>query len=374
MTFVASENPMPPDNPNPARIQNLDSLRGVAALSVLLYHYTQRFGDIFPDLPKPAISLSRGFFGVHLFFVISGFVIALTLTKTGHVFNFIRNRFFRLYPTYWVALVITFTLVTFWPLPDRVRNFHELLVNVTMIQHWLDVKHIDGVYWTLSLELAFYVWMAVLLSLRLLTEEKGKYVLVGWMLLIVGYFQFGDPKFVYDSTILENILLLRYGHLFFAGMALYFWHQNRKSPIWKIVILCLGLVVQYQTFQWEGVLILLAIYSVFLGVVIRPLVPLTFKPLLWLGTISYSLYLCHQYVGYILLRYGYTVLHLRPAVNISLTISLCVGLAALLHYLVEQPAVNLGKRLSKQVRSISFSVPANRGAGVRVAGARFGDA
>src|SRR5262249_50776621 len=160
-----------------------------------------------PHLPKPTLSLSRGFFGVHLFFVISGFVIVLTLKKTSHISHFIRKRFFRLYPAYWVALVITFVLVRFFPLPDRVRSFHELLVNFTMIQHWLDVKHIDGVYWTLSLELAFYVWMAAIFGLRLGSEHKLKYILIGWMLLIVAYFYLYQPTFVYDSTIFENVFL-----------------------------------------------------------------------------------------------------------------------------------------------------------------------
>ena len=86
--------------PDAKRLTNLDGLRGLAALAVLLYHYTSIFPRFWPEAEPTGFLVDFGGFGVHLFFIISGFVILMTLEKRGASRDFIIYRFIRLYPRY----------------------------------------------------------------------------------------------------------------------------------------------------------------------------------------------------------------------------------------------------------------------------------
>ena len=82
------------------RLLELDALRGIAALMVVLFHFTM-------DRPEMYYGFKYGVTGVDFFFIISGFVIFLTLSSTKNWKDFVVSRFSRLYPTYWT--VVTFT-------------------------------------------------------------------------------------------------------------------------------------------------------------------------------------------------------------------------------------------------------------------------
>jgi peptidoglycan/LPS O-acetylase OafA/YrhL len=94
------------EKPRTSRLVEIDALRGVAALAVVLFHYTTHFTKLFGASPPPTISFSMGHYGVNLFFIISGFVIFMTLEKTLRPMDFVVSRFSRLFPTYWVAIVL----------------------------------------------------------------------------------------------------------------------------------------------------------------------------------------------------------------------------------------------------------------------------
>jgi peptidoglycan/LPS O-acetylase OafA/YrhL len=95
-----------------ARLLELDGLRGLAALSVVLYHYTYMYNQFFGHRTKPLATFSRGMFGVDLFFIISGFVILMTVSRADNVLDFVVSRLSRIYPVYWVAIAFTFITLT----------------------------------------------------------------------------------------------------------------------------------------------------------------------------------------------------------------------------------------------------------------------
>ena len=90
------------------RILALDSMRGLAALSVALFHYTYGFnhGDT-------NYVFHKGFLGVQFFFILSGFVIFMTVNKKPNLRSFVVGRFTRLYPAYWLSVVLTFLVFKF---------------------------------------------------------------------------------------------------------------------------------------------------------------------------------------------------------------------------------------------------------------------
>jgi len=142
---------------NQARLQELDGLRGVAVTAVLLYHYLYQFDAKYGhDFEIPEL-ISLGKTGVHLFFMISGYVIFWTISRRSHPLDFVFSRFSRLYPAYWVAVLFTFTWVALVGPEDRAVDVFTLLANITMLHEYLGFRHVDGVYWTLSVELHFYL-------------------------------------------------------------------------------------------------------------------------------------------------------------------------------------------------------------------------
>src|SRR3954471_5447882 len=99
-----------------ARLVELDALRGVAVLLVVAFHYTARFAEAYPAAGAGAPDFSFGAYGVHLFFIISGFVIIMTVDRSERAADFVVARFSRLFPAYWTAILITSAVL--W-LPGR---------------------------------------------------------------------------------------------------------------------------------------------------------------------------------------------------------------------------------------------------------------
>ena len=132
-----------------SRLAALDGLRLVAAFAVLAYHYsgiyTPHWGAA-PHVEFPTLNeLSRyGFLGVELFFMISGFVILMTAYGRT-IESFTASRVARLFPAYWVAIALTFTLQQFWR-DGRQPELVEALVNLTMIQEAFDIPNVQGAF------------------------------------------------------------------------------------------------------------------------------------------------------------------------------------------------------------------------------------
>jgi peptidoglycan/LPS O-acetylase OafA/YrhL len=136
------------------RLKELDILRGLASLNVVIYHYTERYREIYQHQYPAKYDWNYGHYGLELFFMISGFVIFMTLQKVHSVNEFAYKRFSRLFPAYWICVTITLLLTTLWKVP-RMEGFNlfEILMNYTMIQGVFEIPNIDGAYWSLIPEL-----------------------------------------------------------------------------------------------------------------------------------------------------------------------------------------------------------------------------
>lgn len=157
------------------RLSHLDSLRGIAVLLVIIYHYYYRFQDEgYYYFNKNNISLidqvlSHGYYGVHLFFVISGFVIAMTLFKSNSLFDFFKRRFSRLWPTMLLCSILTFIYLSFYGKIFEV-SLYNFLPSLTFSEPYIFNKifnsnkfdWIDGAYWSLFVEIRFYILVAII--------------------------------------------------------------------------------------------------------------------------------------------------------------------------------------------------------------------
>ncbi|MDQ1519448.1 MAG: hypothetical protein QOI55_521, partial [Actinomycetota bacterium] len=155
------------------RLTFLDSVRGLAAFAVLLQH---GFAFYFPSFNRfAATRFDFGRMGVALFFLTSGFIIPVSLERGGSLKRFWTSRFFRLYPLYWLSLALVLLLSTVQPdalfagFSDHiVRN---TLVNITMFQEFVHVPHAIQLYYTLTLEMVFYLSCSVLFAIGLLRRS-----------------------------------------------------------------------------------------------------------------------------------------------------------------------------------------------------------
>jgi exopolysaccharide production protein ExoZ len=165
------------DSTGPTRLRFIDSLRGIAAMMVLcthLLHSTVMDKPLHHILPGPLTSLlSLGSKGVQIFFVLSGFVIMLSLARVtldGRVAaTFALRRQIRLDPAYWVVLVVT--AADLWierragfTVGDPVPGANNILVNMSYVQALTGQNQIVKVAWTLAIEIQFYLFLLLLLS------------------------------------------------------------------------------------------------------------------------------------------------------------------------------------------------------------------
>ena len=141
------------------RLKQLDSLRGFAALWVVIFHFsfgTKRWFEADEQTKgasiAPFLTNLEGLIPVYLFFIISGFVILMTLEQRQNLADFVVSRFARLFPAYWTCLAITIAVAVAWPMSVQPISPVVVLGNITMLQDFLAIQHIESVYWSLSVE------------------------------------------------------------------------------------------------------------------------------------------------------------------------------------------------------------------------------
>src|SRR3569623_1144483 len=128
--------------PTEHRIVELDSLRGLAALAVVLYHFTTRYGQLFGHTSPLAFEAPWGEYGVDFFFILSGLMILRSLDRAPSAIHFAVGRFARLYPAYWAAAAMTFAAVTCFGLSGQEVSRRDAVFNVTMLQQLIGARHI----------------------------------------------------------------------------------------------------------------------------------------------------------------------------------------------------------------------------------------
>lgn len=203
--------------PEKQRYYLVDLMRFAAAMMVVFYHFSasgigntlnDRYKlaapkDIYPEL---FVVSKYGFIGVHLFFLISGFVIlASALNRTA--IEFAISRWTRLYPTFWCALTFTtLVLLLFLGAGFDVSPI-DFLANMTLVNDYLGITDIDPVYWTLHVELQFYGCIFLLILAGAI--NRYQIWLGAWMLLVISYAFFRQP-FFYALVYFAQLLLVLY--------------------------------------------------------------------------------------------------------------------------------------------------------------------
>ena len=267
------------------RLVELDCLRGISAIAVVLFHYTYAINH-----EDKLFGLQYGYLGVDLFFIISGFVIFLSIEKSKNIFDFPISRFLRLFPIYWVGVILA---VCWLFLFENIFEYKTILINLTMLQYWFRVKDIDGAYWTLAVELSFYLFMYILF----LTKSLKKILLIGSILIFTEGFYY---LFDYKNLIFTIFSFLKHWHLFFSGIIFYNIFKKKKIYFLEWLLFVLIVVVSFlsKKDQIERIIEILFLIVFLKFSISHKLFPkFSIGILSWLGYVSYSLYVIHEVLG-----------------------------------------------------------------------------
>jgi peptidoglycan/LPS O-acetylase OafA/YrhL len=209
----------------------------------------------------------------------------------------------------------------------------QYLWNLTMLQEILGVPHIDGVFWSLTVELVFYFGMAALFVLGWL--NRLHLFCLGWALACVTNYvlaAFGIDVF----WRIQKYALLRQGHFLIAGIMFYeLWHGRRRFPSYAILALCLTSI--FLAYSITEALTCAVFFAAFWLAIHRRLRFIVIRPLLWLGSISYALYVSHQLLGFPLMQ-ALEAVGVPRAGAILAAIAMALGLADTLTRVVDRPA------------------------------------
>ena len=315
------------------RIIELDVLRGLAILSIMLFHYLYLYNLKYGHEYRFIYDFSwGGIFGIYLFFIISGYVAMISLKKTTIPADFIVNRFSRLFPAYWVGALLTYIVVLIFSLPGREVGFKDFLINLTMLQHWLGVPDIDGAYWILPIFLVFYGFIFLT---RLTKQLKHIEIIgLGWLFVEICLFY---PNFPYRELVQSLFRFFDYAHLFLIGI-LFYQLKNSSFTLWRNLLIMLSLLIELSNHKTTETISLLVILTIFYLMIFNKLQIMKNQLLKWLGQISYPLFLIHSNIGYVVIQKIYSFSD-SPLLILGFPFLITLLLAAAIHYWIEKPAL-----------------------------------
>ena len=330
------------------RLEFLDFLRCIAAFSVLIQHACEK---VFPSFVNFCTHYFQfGVFGVTLFFLCSGFVIPVSLEKSHSLKKFWINRIFRLYPLYLVSILSTLILIRTGVFGRSMPGLTDILANLTMLQKFLSRPSILHLYWTLCLEMLFYIMISGIFVLGYLKKTAGLAVFSLLITLLIGVagtqlfhlFSSGWGTAFYFSTMFIGFLYYRYykGQVtrpVFTGIVLsamavlllvtYFnlYHKDQPAFLGTLSFLPVTLAI--------GAAYLLFTICFFRRGRQYP------SFLLLLGVISYSLYLVQGTVFAIFPAIGH------PVISVLIWLTAITVIATITYHLIEKPFMSIGKKL-----------------------------
>jgi len=358
------------------RFTFIDALRGLAALGVAAYHIDRANYGPLPGAASPIIPaalntvLHHGWMGVQIFFVISGFVIAYALRGARITPTYYRNfaiaRSLRLDPPYWFTIFFVIALHALTnslfsigsPLMDDFPSAARFVSHFFYLQNVLGFDNISVGFWTLCIEMQFYLLFALLLGLaqslaaRLIerrgvrpeTADRWSLAALFAPVALASLFSFSlNP----DNT----IWVIHYFAFFALGAVTWWTLEGRipKAAFWAYF----AAIVLRQTLHWTDDMAVALIAGTAIYTVGRLGHLHDWLSAGWLqrlGRISYSLYLIHYPVSWIVTTVGYQLTGdaaAPAAIWMLLGLAASIGAADVLNRMVEMPALRLSRRFKE---------------------------
>lgn len=358
------------------RIAFANALRGIAALCVVNAHYVLMFNyikgayggllpltePVFPswmlEIFNPIGNMNMGGFGVALFFLISGLVIPISvaslngsaLAKT----KFVIGRIFRIWPTYAVGLLVSLgalSVAAAYMGNNAPYTTSQVLMQMSLFRDWFGSSApLDGVVWTLEVEVKFY--LVVLLFWSMISRGKllPLFVLGVSTVMVANFY----PGNIHQAGALAALVFpIKYIFFMLIGVA-FNYHYRRFISSEKLFAITISMlcVFGYSGFT-EGwpFEVIAAYFMAFAVFTVMYLFASTWAggPIFtFFSNISYPLYACHGALGFVGMRimidHGIGAM---PALIIQTTVTIFVSW--IIHKTVEDPTHRMGKRIAASI-------------------------
>lgn len=321
----------------------IECWRGLSIILVAYYHLSNRIPhEIMGSATRPTIEFYSGKLGVYIFFVISGYLISQTISQSRDLAQFYAKRLSRLWPLFILACLTIFVWEKVFPtpvVPTGVKDFDVHgrtlvdLIGSMLFMEDLGIKWIDGVFWSIVVELKYYFFVGLAcFAFREKFVIRFAWIAIGLSLLDFSLMALSDTThYGLANRLLHGVLIAQYMPFFAVGML--FFDKKFGAPLIVASILCLlqvGTAVSANsdlnmagTIQFGAVLVVLILLDQLAGG----------RILFFFGRFSYSIYLFHQVIGLSV------IMMLTPRIGIDLAIVsallFVVGLAVAASALVE---------------------------------------
>lgn len=277
------------------RNQQIEGLRGIAILIVVLFHVFDRYQQIYMDRSVWWMN-QWGEFGVGIFLTISCFYM-VDFSKESSSVSFIKRlskKVLRLWPSYFVAITFIFAITHIFYLPERTCSIKDYFLNLFFVNGFLGTSYVDGAHWYVTTLLSVTIIIEIA---RMFKADKNPMFYVCWIILFV------VTKVLSYSLATKLIGTNSVGYVFVIVAVKYFMQrcgEKSKEMVLWILVLCGGCFLIMKCVGISALLELIIIVPAFLGCYFKKFDFMENKVLLSIGAISYPLYLIHQNAAFVI--------------------------------------------------------------------------
>lgn len=338
MPSAATETALKPHR----RILELDALRALAAINLVLFHFTHVYAVKFGYSSPLGFEWPYGAYGVEMFFILSGFVNSMSLMRRGKPVDFVAARLIRIIPIFLMVIIANLWILRLAPMNEAVST-SQFLANMTLIPRVLGYECVDPVMWTLQIEMMFYATLVILFKIGAL-----KRYFIGWgTLLTLSLFAcptldsmaatHSEAGWFAVATAIRRVMLLDFVPLFAIGFLLYMIKTDTGRRWQNIlgILIAAGVFHSIDHGKHNPAATALIIGLVTMSAYGK--VPfLRLKPLVYVSTISYALYLCHNNLGCALIH-RFDQSGIPPQICFLIAVVFSFSMAIIITNRIEQP-------------------------------------
>lgn len=339
------------------RILELDAIRALSCLNLLLFHFTWVYQEKYGFSSPLGFTFPYGKYGVQLFFMLSGLVNAMTLLSKRKSGDFITARCIRILPSYWLIILLNILLFAFIPLYNITPTVDTTIANLTTMPMLFGFENMEPVTWTLQIEMLFYVFLMTLLATGLL-EKPLRTLLVAIIVCLVccltfTWFRSAYPGSLWNGRfrIVEDLFFMRNMPLFAMGILLNELRckRGRAWALW-LGIIASGIVFHVIDLREHNPLATILMFGLLTASAFGKVPVLRWKPLVYISFISYSLYLIHNNLGTLVMS-QMELWGCPPILAFVLTTAFVIGLASAMTHWFEQPITRRLRQAWGQVKA-----------------------
>lgn len=295
--------------PKTKRILELDAVRAFAAINLLLFHFTLVFQNKYGYSTPLGFDLPYGKYGVQLFFMLSGFVNAMTLLKKRDPKNFIAARFIRIFPSYWIVTLLNVILLSTFSMFAVTPDVSQFAANMTVMPKLFGYDCWEPVTWTLQVEMLFYFVLMILFMGGALNNPLRTAMIIcgisGFGVPLVHSVTAAWPESTYAglAEFLSSLFILKWLPLFMMGMLLY--QIKIKNGNWihnALGILAAAITFHIIDHRGHNPVATAMLFTMLVMSAYGKIPLFRWKPLMIVSASSYALYLFHNNLGCLFIK------------------------------------------------------------------------